>query len=226
MSPQHTRSLQTFNAKGQATLAHPAEAPSLQLIKRFFPERPCCAPGQPSELTHSLGSAQLRWLLRALGAQRMGQGRATGWTHPRPGGLLRCPPDHHHHDSPVRVPRLEQNPQGQAPRAHSTKTCECFISVSNYGTCESPVVSNRLSLVSQSAAVSLRHPQDRASTRLPESGMQGCWLSTPLDGRSQVSWQRRPDPLGAGITLPPCVPESRGGWRAFFFTFAISYLLL
>lgn len=117
--------------------------------------------------------------------------------------VAQVPPDHHHHDSSARVPRLEQNPQGQAQRAHSTKTCECFISVANYGTCESPGVSNRLGFVSQSAAVSLRHPQDRASARLPESGMQGCRLGTPLNGRSQASWQRRPDPHGAGIDLLP-----------------------
>lgn len=91
MSPPHTRSLQTFNAKGRATLAHPADAPSLRLIKRFSLECPCCVPGQPSELTHSalLSSASRsgHWGLRGWG-----KAGPRGGPIPDPVGCSGAPP--------------------------------------------------------------------------------------------------------------------------------------
>ena len=78
-------------AKGQATLAHLVDVPSQLLIKRFFPERPCHAPGQPSELTHSalLSSAGSSgcWGLRGTG-----QGQAGGRPIPDSVGRSDAPP--------------------------------------------------------------------------------------------------------------------------------------
>lgn len=173
---------------------------------------------------HILGSAQLCRQLRILGAQR--DEARPGWeqTRPRLGGSLRCPPDHYHHDNSVRVPHIEQNPQGQDHHAHSTKTCEYFISLANYGTCESPIVSNRLGFVSQSVAVSSRHPR----TEHPHVCLsQGCRVPTGWEEPGVMATQAQPTrSRHRSASLPPCLPGSCGGWRAFFFILAVFYLLL
>lgn len=174
---------------------------------------------------HILGSAQLCRQLRILGAQR--DEARPGWeqTRPRLGGSLRCPPDHYHHDNSVRVPHIEQNPQGQDHHAHSTKTCEYFISLANYGTCESPIVSNRLGFVSQSVAVSSRHPR----TEHPHVCLsQGCRVPGPVP--HWMGGARRHGNTGpthteqASLCLPASLPP-RELWRMESVLFHLSRLL-
>lgn len=221
-SPPHTRSLQTFNAKGQGNTSPPGRRALTAADQRLLPGASLPCPGAAVR-AHTLGSAQLHWPLRVLGSQRDGARPGRGQTHPRLGGSLRCPPDHHHDDNSVSVPLLEQNPQGQAHRAHSTKTCEYFISLANHGTHESPIVSNRLGFVSQWVAVSSSHPR---TEHLHVCLSQGCRVPCPVP--HWMGGARRHGNAGLTHTEQAslCLPEGCGGWRVFFFILAVFYLLL
>lgn len=208
--------------KDKATLAHPVDAPSWPLIKGLFPERPCRAPGQPSSSHTRLCSAPLA--AQGVGGSE-GRGKArpgadpsqTRWVAQVP------PPDHQHDDNSVSVPRLEQNPHGQAHCAHSTKTCEYSISLAKHGTHESPIVSNRLGFASQWVAVSSSRPR----TEHPHVCLsQGCRVPCPV--LHWIGGARRHGNAGLTHTEQAslCLPEGCGGWRAFFFILAVFYLLL
>lgn len=220
--PPHTRSLQTFNAKGQGNTSPPGRRALMATDQRPLPGTSLPCPGAAVELTHSaLLSSTGRsgcWGLRGTG-----QGQAGGRPIPDSVGCSGAPPTTSTTTTQSVSRDLEQNPHGQAHCAHSTKTCEYSISLAKHGTHESPIVSNRLGFASQWVAVSSSRPR----TEHPHVCLsQGCRVPCPV-----LHWMGGARRHGnAGLTHTEqaslCLPEGCGGWRAFFFILAVFYLLL